>query len=84
MAATAPSMEEILQTVCQKAAATISPTRPTPYSTSHSFNDYEDVLPTEPEPERFIRSCHRRSLQEGDIEFLQAMPVIYHNQKSTP
>ncbi|KAL2308839.1 hypothetical protein Nmel_001913 [Mimus melanotis] len=38
------------------------------------------MLPTEPEPERFIHSCHRRALQEGDSDFLQDMPVIYCNQ----
>ncbi|TRZ08528.1 hypothetical protein HGM15179_018585 [Zosterops borbonicus] len=51
MAATTPSVEEILQTACQMAAATLSPTHPPPYATSHLANDDEDMLPTEPEPE---------------------------------
>ncbi|KAL2294768.1 hypothetical protein Nmel_008516 [Mimus melanotis] len=57
-------------------------TRPPPYAMSHLANDYEDMLLTEPEPERFIHRCPRRALQEGDMEFLQAMPVIYCNQNS--
>lgn len=82
MAAAAPSVEEILKTAHKKAVAHMSHIRPPSYTTSYSSSDYDEetIPPIGPEQKRFIQKCLRRALEEGDIEYFQAMPVVYRNQ----